>query len=258
MVLGYFCSFDMLSLSIKLDAPVLAAREGIEAVDSEGWMEIAEEVSYFRLPRELKQVSSLLSRIHNRALKVDSLYITDYEDRISNHGKRIKLKKELLEVLMNHNSNFSYGLFSSHYKKSNYKLGNFFIVSFERNLEDKIHRIVARMSNECGFNVWMFNSGGNQPYVIFDAREYGLEHFFHEAAQKIRTSQRRKLFRLAYFTNSPWCSIDIDADTISDIVKLNASLELTVYQKMNRPKLGKELPFWNHVVCMAKKYLTYH
>lgn len=106
----------MLSLSIKLDAPVLAAREGIEAVDSEGWMEIAEEVSYFRLPRELKQVSSLLSRIHNRALKVDSLYITDYEDRISNHGKRIKLKKELLEVLMNHNSNFSYGLFSSYYK----------------------------------------------------------------------------------------------------------------------------------------------
>lgn len=248
----------MLELSIKLDAPALVAGEDIEAVDSEGWSELAEEVSYSRLPGELKHATSLLNRIHRRALGVDCFYITDHEEHIGNREKRIKLDKELLEALAKHNSYFSYGLFSSDYKKSKYKLGSFFVVSFERGLEDKLHRIVARMSNESGFHAWMFNYGGNQPYVIFDAREYGPEHFFHEAALEMGISQRRRLFRLYYFTNSPWCSIDIEADTISDIVQLNASLELTVYQKMNQPKLGKKLLFWKHVVSMAKKCLTYH
>ena len=36
----------MLELSIKLDALALVAGEDIEAVDSEGWSELAEEVSY--------------------------------------------------------------------------------------------------------------------------------------------------------------------------------------------------------------------
>lgn len=246
----------MLSLSIKLDVPVPAGREDMEAVDSEGWKEVADEVSYSRIHGELKHVSYILNRIRQRALRVDSFHITDYEEYIGNHGKGIKLKKEFLETLTKHNSNLSYGLFSSSYKKSRYKLRNFFVLSFERNLEDKFHRIVARMSEEYGFNAWMFNYGGNHPYIIFDAREYGPEHFFYEAAQEIKTLQRRKLFRLFYFTNSPWCTIDIESDTISDIVKLNGSLELTVYQKMNRPKREKELPFWKHIVSMAKKCPT--
>lgn len=129
------------------------------------------------------------------------------------------------------------------------------MLRFERGLRDAFGRIVTRMVNKDSFHAWMVDDAEHQPYIILDAQEYGFAYIFEEAAKEIAASRRRRLFRLAYFTNSPWCTIDIEADIPADIVKLNGSLELEVYQKMTKPKSGRKLRFWDHAVRMAKKCL---
>lgn len=241
-------------LSIKLSEQSVTSGKSPETVDDDGWRTLSDDLKRSLLNNKLQYINCLLTRARSRGLKIDSFYITDTEERIYyHHHKRVKLRYELLKELAEHKSDFSYGVFSSFYESSKYSIDSFFVLRFKKKLKVFFH-VITEYMKENGFNVWMFDYNGN-PYIIFDAREYGVECFFSEGAKRSIPSQRKILFQLDYFTNGPWCWVDMDDETIADVVKLRASIELEIHQKMMRPKRGKQALFWKHVFCMVRKCL---
>lgn len=244
----------MIDLSVKLDEQFAASRNPLEAANRNRWKSLAGNLNRSQLVNKLQYVMRYLIRARCRGLKIESFYITDTEQRISNHRKRIKFKYEILEELKKHNSNLSYGVFSSFYECSKYKMGSFYVLRFKKH-HDLFRSIVTKMSNEFEFNVWIFDYNHN-PYIIFDAYENGIEYFFSEAAKQTANTQVKTLFHLDYFTNAPWCSVDLESETIADIVRLKGSIEVEIHQKMMKPRRDKESSFWKHVFRMARKYFS--
>lgn len=244
----------MIDLSVKLDEQFAASRNPLEAANRNRWKSLAGNMNRSQLVNKLQYVMRYLIRARCRGLKIESFYITDTEQRISNHRKRIKFKYEILEELKKHNSNLSYGVFSSFYECSKYRMGSFYVLRFKKH-QDLFRSIVTKMSNEFEFNVWIFDYNHN-PYIIFDAYENGIEYFFSEAAKQTANTQVKTLFHLDYFTNAPWCSVDLESETIADIVRLKGSIEVEIHQKMMKPRRDKESSFWKHVFRMARKYFS--
>lgn len=243
----------MIDLSIKLVEQLAASGIPPEAASPDGWKSVAENLQRSQMDDKLHYMSKLLNRARCRGLKIESFYITDTEEYISNQRKCIKFKHEFLEALEINHSDLSYAVFSAFYECSKYAIRSFYVLRFPKSLKKIFYNIVMKTMKENEFNVWMFECN-YVPYIIFDAYENGVEYFFSEAAKRIKKSQVKKLFHLDYFTNAPWCWVDLDAETIADIVRLKGTIEVEIHQKMMRSRRGKQSLFWKHVFRMARKY----
>ncbi len=182
-ILDYLWDIKMIDLSIKLDEQLAASRNSLEAASCDGWKSVAENLRRSQLADELQYMTRLLTRARYRGLKIESFYITDTEEHIGNRRKHVKFKYELLYELTRHNSNLSYGTFSSFYECSKYAMRSFYVLRFKKSLKDVFYHIVTKNMREYDFNVWMFDYN-NAPYIIFDAYEIGVEYFFLKQPNK--------------------------------------------------------------------------
>ena len=85
----------MIDLSVRLDEQFAASRNPLEAANQNRWKSLAGNLNRSQLVNKLQYVMRCLIRARCRGLKIESFYITDTEQRISNHRKRIKFKYEI-------------------------------------------------------------------------------------------------------------------------------------------------------------------
>lgn len=242
----------MLDLKLKLIPRPAPSAPGGDEEDEPCWKYIGSDMAHSHLPAKLQYAGRLMVRAHNRGVRLESLYVTETEKRISSLRKRVTLAHGLLCAMARHEADFSYGAFSSFYERSRYALGSFFVLRFRKKFKDLFCRIISGEMKE--YHVWM-ECCGETPYMIFDAREDGVCRFFDELASMQPLPQSRSLFLLDYFTNSPWCWVDLDPYAIAALAKTNSSIRIEIRQKMRRPQSGKEAPFWKHVFRAAKQHL---
>jgi len=244
----------MISLDLKLVTYSAAADESSEADAGGSWRNISDDLPRSHLPMKLHYIGRLLDRTHSRGMGIKSFYITETEDRIGTRRTNVKLSYELLRSMVKHKADFSYGIFSSFYESSRYAIDSFYVLRFGKNYKNLFCRIISEKMLVHEFHVGM-NAFGETPYIIFDAHENGLEYFFDEVSNALTKSPQRSLFLLDYFTNSPWCWVDLEPCTIAALVKLHGSVCIDVHRKMRREGNREQLLFWRHVFRTARKYL---
>ncbi len=229
----------MLSISLK---PVGCA----------DWHDVCSDEPRGGAAGKLRYACRVLNRARDR-VKVESLYITESERKVSPRRRNVRLSPELLTALAAHQADFSYGVFSSVYSYSRYAVDSFYVLRFRKDYAQLFREIITGMKNEYEFKVEMAEYG-KMPYLLFDAHENGLEYFIEQVASKVQNPGRKSLFRLDYLTNSPWCWVDLDPETVKNIVHLKGVLDIEIHRKMQRPLRGRNGEFWKHALMMARRW----
>ena len=201
---------------------------------------------------KLRYACRVLNRSRGR-IKVESLYITESECKVSSRRRNIRLSHELLTALAEHQADFSYGVFSSVYSRSRYAVDSFYVLRFRKAYTQLFREVITEMKQAYEFRVEMAEYE-NTPYLLFDAHENGLEYFIEQVASKVQNPGRKSLFRLDYFTNSPWCWVDLDSETVENISRLKGVLDIEIHRKMQRPLRGRNGEFWKHALMMARRW----
>lgn len=238
----------MPGLALKLRVP--AAEDGAEAE----WHDVSDSVRGCTPAGRLRYVARLMERARSRGIGIESFYITATERRVGKQPMGCRLTPELLGAMAAHGADFSYGAFSSYHECSHYAIGSFYVLRFRRGLQRRVARLITETMLPHDFRVWAADFNGS-PYVLLDAHENGLEYIIEQLATLPPGSGSPPTFRLDYFTNSPWCWVDLDADTIASLAAMQATLQLSIHRKMQRPRRGPQADFWKQVFRTARQHL---
>ncbi len=245
----WFQLLDMPSLALKLRVP--AEENGAEAE----WHDVSDSARGCTPAGKLRYVASLMERARCRGIGIESFYITDTERRVSEQPMGCRLSPELLGAMAAHGADFSYGAFSSYHEYSRYAIGSFYVLRFRKGLQKQLAGIITERMLPHNFHVWAADFNGS-PYILLDAQENGLNYLIEQLASQPPGSGSPPTFRLDYFTNSPWCWVDLDADTIGALAAMQATLQLSIHRKMQHPRRGPQADFWRHVFQSARQHLS--
>lgn len=244
----------MISISVKLFLIDDASGNNPEASENNGWRTICGGLSHSKLQPHITYVGRLLERSHKRGIKIESFYITETEKKKRCLHKKINLSRKLIHSMSIHGADFSYGVFSSMYEQTQHSVSYFYILRFRKQFEKMIFTIINNEMKLNGFNVFTSHFE-NKPYIIFDAKENGLEYFFSLLPQHLKNYNSPPLFNIDYFTNSPWCYFDITKETIQTLDSIHASIKIEIHDNMGKHTNDKNKPLWKHVIRTARKCL---
>lgn len=240
---------DMISLALKLAVP------GEGNANETEWHDVVGTGLRCTLPERLRYAARLMERAQRRGMAIESFYITEAARRISGRSAGCSLRPEILQAMAGHGADFSYGAFSSYYESSHYAISSFYVLRFRKNMQQQLARLITEKMLPHNFRVWMEDFKGT-PYILFDAHENGVDFLISQlATQPLRTGTPPTL-RLDYFSNSPWCWVDLESEAISALAELGATLRLSIHRKMQRPRQGRLANFWSHVFRTARQHLS--
>ena len=239
----------MISLALKLAVP------GEGNANETEWHDVVGTGLRCTLPERLRYAARLMERAQRRDMEIASFYITESARRVSGRSAGCSLCPEILRAMAGHGADFSYGAFSSYYESSYYAISSFYVLRFRKNMQQQLARLITEKMLPHSFRVWMEDFQGT-PYILFDAHENGVDFLISQLATlPLRTSIPPTL-RLDYFSNSPWCWVDLESEAISALAELGATLRLSIHRKMHRPRQGRLANFWSHVFRTARQHLS--
>lgn len=240
---------DMISLALKPVVP------GAGNANETEWHDVVGTRLRCTLPERLRYAARLMERAQRRGMAIESFYITDSARRISGRVSGCSLRPEILRAMAGHEADFSYGAFSSYHESSRYTIGSFYVLRFRKGLQQQLERVITEKMIPHDFRVWMADYQGT-PYILFDACENGVDFLIRQLAPLPHCTSTPPTLRLDYFTNSPWCWVDLEPEAIGVLAKMGATLRLSIHRKMQRPRQGRSADFWRHVFRTARQHLS--
>ncbi len=239
----------MMSMAVKPAVP--EARDGHES----DWHDVAGPGRHCTQPGRLHYAARLMERAKRRSIAIESFYITESARRVSGQAVNCNLSPEILRSMAGHGADFSYGAFSSYHEDSHYAISSFYVLRFRKTLQQQLARIITEKMLPHDFRVWMEDFKGT-PYIMFDAHENGVDFLIGQLATLPDYTVPPPTLRLDYFTNSPWCCVDLEPAAISTLAELGATLRLSIHRRMQRPRRGRLADFWRHVFRTARQHLS--